>query len=419
MSVTDNRVKLVFHLKFVNSLDHFAPVVWKLLTNHPICHVILYGPRKWEEDYRVAYLKRWRNLSYKKISLYDRIRHRLLSNRVVLVAYQKLAIFRGIHKFIGTFILPNSLFFNGRPSALIYEWGGPFRTNHFDAINNSIPTFCLPHGTWSYLNFDISNKHKDYHLKSTPKPDFSNRNIFDHYVFQTSEHEAGFRNWGISSKITHVWGNPRFSPDWSSINKELAPKFVSPFREQPSVKCLVFLIPEIYRVSESKVLELVKCLLEFPGIQVVFCARPDCIPSVQELVGQELDENRNKVRNAVFDFESPPPALVEWSDVVLNYGSSIVFEAFLQGKPVIHMPFLQENTTIFDNTEVVSSTDSVNDVTRLLNKYISGQLPLPSEEALTAFLKWQNVILDGDLSPPALFAREILACSVKKPDHSC
>jgi len=63
--------------------------------------------------------------------------------------------------------------------------------------------------------------------------------------------------------------------------------------------------------------------------------------------------------------------LCEWADVVLVIGSSILIEPLLQGKPVLYLKYLHENTTeyeefgacwtIHDDTELQDALMSLRD----------------------------------------------------------
>jgi UDP-N-acetylglucosamine:LPS N-acetylglucosamine transferase len=41
--------------------------------------------------------------------------------------------------------------------------------------------------------------------------------------------------------------------------------------------------------------------------------------------------------------------LCEWADVLLVVGSSVITEALMQGKPVLYLKYLHENTTLFED----------------------------------------------------------------------
>ena len=59
----------------------------------------------------------------------------------------------------------------------------------------------------------------------------------------------------------------------------------------------------------------------------------------------------NQKENVLASISAHSPSLIQWSDVVINFGSSIGIEALLQNKILINPVFLHSNKTIFEKTK--------------------------------------------------------------------
>ena len=60
-------------------------------------------------------------------------------------------------------------------------------------------------------------------------------------------------------------------------------------------------------------------------------------------------EQLAKISNVKFaDNSIPSPVLIRWSDLVINFASSIGLEAIMQKKPVCNPRYLHTNDSIFE-----------------------------------------------------------------------
>ncbi len=75
----------------------------------------------------------------------------------------------------------------------------------------------------------------------------------------------------------------------------------------------------------------------------------------------------DKSDNLLFDDSTPSSALIDWSDIVINHGSSIVFDAFQMHKVVIHPCFLDGLSTIFDADESVYAVNTIEEVCEIID----------------------------------------------------
>jgi hypothetical protein len=406
------RNALYFHVNQINSLDHLAPLIWKALIECPQYLTVFCDFHNWEDDYRVKHLKSFENFKYHRVNLYEKVRNKVLSNKLLISTFVKYPFIRRIHGFVAKFILLNPLFAIHRPLAVIYEWGEPFRVNYIDALHKHIPIFCLPHGTFTYLNFDLTAELRKCYESEGMLPDFTQRSFCTRYVFQTKEHMKLFTKLGISPEVAAVWGNARYSPEWFEINQRIAPNYTLPLAQRAAVKCLIFMIPSIYRVHESRVLELLEKLMQCRNVDIVLSARSDTFREIKLSFGDSVSSSKKKIANVYWEYDYPPTSLVNWCDVCLNYGSSAAIEAILQRKHVIEMPFLHENKTIFDGCELVNTAHDVDDVINTIKMYQDNLLELPSDSQLESFCRSQNLVLDSGISVATSYIKQIIRHSV-------
>ena len=114
----------------------------------------------------------------------------------------------------------------------------------------------------------------------------------------------------------------------------------------------------------------------------------------------------------VTDIDSP--LLIEWSNVVVSFGTSISIEAMIKNKPLIHCPYLHDNSTIFDDSQIVhlaKSDDEVMNYLSELTKNIS--YSQPNKERLNKFLLREVYNSSEEINIPERYYKFILD-SVKK-----
>jgi len=70
------------------------------------------------------------------------------------------------------------------------------------------------------------------------------------------------------------------------------------------------------------------------------------------------------IENIVFSNSETSTSLIQWSDVVINFASSIGLEAVMQNKIILNPKYLHTNKTIFDDSGVVIDCDNSDSVQR-------------------------------------------------------
>ena len=175
-------------------------------------------------------------------------------------------------------------------------------------------------------------------------PDFSNRNWFTAYVVQSEEHKVENIKYGMNHKKLSVLGSARYCQEWLRINHKLLR--VGDKKQVTSMFSVVFFLPHWdYRVDRDECLELLHAIAEES------CEL--CIKAHTRGSGALSDDEQRGLKNyepvLLANDEDHSPVLIEKSDVVINFGSSIAFEALAQGKPVVNPKYLHGNETFFES----------------------------------------------------------------------
>jgi len=377
---------IVFHLNYMNSVDHLTPIIWGILEKYPEYNVLAYDMNNNEFDFRVKFLKTFDRFYYKKKTIYDETRRYFFLNSRLMLFLSSYEFFIPFHKLMMKYFIPNRLFNQFNISCLIYDWGCAGRINYFDGIYSEIPILSLPHGTsiTKEIGFAIGTTKNDI------MREFISQNIFDLHAVQTANEMEKFLELGVDKSIISNFGSQRFSLEWINIQASFLPDYSSTFSTSNKTKCLFFLAGLNYGGNRIKLIRLINELLKLKKINLILCVRPDVI--------KDLGIDMKKIINndAIIDFKTPPPSLIDWSDVVINFGSSIVIEAILKKKKVIDLTFFQENqTSVFSGLGVAEETNSVDEVLHLISEIDSWKLKV-DENLLISFLDVINgSVVDG------------------------
>lgn len=370
-------MKYLFHIDSNNDLDHLSPVAWKLLENGHEVSYLSTIPSITSVDYRVLFLSSFSAFSiineietfsnrYLRLSVFFRRAHfNRLARRTIP---RKIRV--AILCFILRTFLRNHFIKESHFDALIYGWSEPERQNFYDAQAYGIPNICLPHGYPCYTNYDY-NPHIQQIRKSTGEwPDFSNRNDFNAYVVQTDRHRRLIVDWKQDERKVEVWGNARFSAEWSAINLGLLGEYRPPCPLGVRQKVLFLLPFNAYSDPSTDLIELLFGLAEEPS---VFLALKGHTRGDGDLRGAwALDLCAHP--NVVMCPDTQTPSVIRWADVVINFATGTAIEALHQGKPLIHAAYLTPNTSAFESCSAVHIARSKVDVLRLLEDARNGRL---------------------------------------------
>jgi len=371
-------MKYLLHIDSNNDLDHLSPVAWKLLENgHEITYLSTI-PSITSVDYRVRFLSSFSAFSIiSEIETFSKqyLRLSVLLRRVHFNRTVRRILPRKARVLILCFILRtflrNRFIRESHFDGLIYGWSEPERQNFYDALAYGIPNICLPHGYPCYTNYDYNSHVMQIHEATGNWPDFSNRNDFDAYVVQTDRHRHLAISWKQSEHNVEVWGNARFSVQWSALNLQLLDEFRTS-RAQDVRQKVLFLLP--FNAYSDPSADLIELLFELAQVPRLFLALKGHTRGDGDLKGQWALELCSRP-NIQLCTETQTPSLVRWADVVINFATGTAIEALHQGKPLIHTSYLTPNTSAFESCNAVHIVHSKAEVLRLLDDVRNGNLP--------------------------------------------
>jgi len=404
------KARTLFVLRTYNDVDHISPVIWKFIKKGEYPIILFHTSFDYGNDYRINFLK-----SVGEIEVYQKPDY----------AFEKFStnsnepnIFSGLEKLKKRYYLRKRnnktkfgkfhrrLFFNCSSEiawlkekdikAVVFEWNSPFIRGEilekifFAAKSIGIPTFSIPHGCNIYINSDIHEVYRRNMAKGR-LPDFSDRNIFDYYVVQSKVHLEHNVRFGFDRNTISAWGSARFYPEWQKINLKLCEKFNAQLDVTNKVK-VVFMLPHWnYNSKKIKSLQLLDALSELSWVHIVI---KDHTRGKFGLLPQTYQKKYGDLSNVEINVNSHSPALIDWSDVVINFGSSIGIEALLQGKILIYPAYLHSNVTIFDITKAAIIANRLEEVMEIMHSTRTNSEPSVQQKEVDEIYK--SVIYGGN-----------------------
>ncbi len=381
-------MKYLFHLNVFNDVDHIVPIIWRFLEKGEKVDIIFLSDFDFKKDYRISFLLKYKGLSVSRAGFFQRLRNKVLYNSKSRSLMDECTPYRSIIRYLSENIWRNRYLKSGNIVAVVYEWGNGFRLNHYDALVRGIPAIALPHGFNIFTNYDINHNIVKIKNNSGKWPDFSYRNIFDAYVVQTDRHRLWSIDWGQSSDRVDAWGSVRFYPIWSDYNAKLCGQMKRSISKN-LVKIVFFLPHWSYNVNMKNVINLLDKLNSLSYIYLFVKGHTRGTGTISE----EHINVIGKSNNIEFNVKENSPQLIAYSDVVINFGSSIAIDAINMGIPIIHTPYLHTNTTIFDDGLVNYVAHSDEEVISLIDKCQAAELNLPTANEKNLF--YRNEIYAG------------------------
>ena len=128
--------------------------------------------------------------------------------------------------------------------------------------------------------------------------------------------------------------------------------------------------------------------------------------------GDEIDQNMqlqlNSYDNVEINSICESTPLIDWADVVVNFGSSIALEAIVRNKRIIYPSYLHSNQTIFDGQRCVEECKSINEVIDTLDLIQKQELPAINKSERSKMLVSEVYAGADGSSIPQLYVKNIL-----------
>jgi hypothetical protein len=191
--------------------------------------------------------------------------------------------------------------------------------------------------------FDGPNDPEYYrHLYKYNSPEENkNKNMYDAFVVPHEPAAIKFSTFVDEEKLA-VTGSPRYNNEWLDILSTIAPTFKWQNEQSDNLDIVLFLRSFHYFILKDMVYNTINVLTRFPGVNLVVKEHP----TSSKLYDYDDDFDPTSNLKIVKD-EAPSVSLLEWGDVFLDVGSSIVYEAIQRNKPVLSLNYLHSNTCIY------------------------------------------------------------------------
>ena len=350
-------MKALFFFFFYNDIDHVTPVIYKWIQSGHQCDVVLIGSPKFRRDFRVQYLSQLPGVRVAHIrellSWMDYIKWRL----------QMLLLTRNVRriKIIGPLVtkiaerfdekereplwrhtaelLLDRSFGDYNHGVLAFDWierNSVICVEWVEVVvamakNRSLGTVSLPHGDSPHASQLIRRGERF----KEPDATFSAATIFDRVVVPNELCAVRFRPFMAENQLA-VLGSPRYCEEWLKILAGLMPP--SPLvRSESRLKIVMFLRKANFTTFWEEVGEVVHMIAQFPGVEMII--KPHTRSGwKQSLTKDSSIRQLPNVRVAGDDAHSVH--LMNWSDVIIDLATSVVFEAVRAKKPVLAADYL-------------------------------------------------------------------------------
>lgn len=354
--------KLLVFLRAYNDIDHIVPVIYKWLSteNVPTDIVITSSP-DYLNDYRIQFLKQFNNLQVHFIDDFlpeeKRRPLNLKSPTNYMRRYHPIGIAYKIwSRSFGSSpqTLPENashdtqfvermldILFEGTDKGIIvFDWTF---TDFVKAVNEvakrrGFTTISLPHGDRPFCNLMETLNDLDY---SRLESDTDKLDIFDYRVYPN---KLCADRWELNTNAENVriLGSPRYNDEWLDIISPLLPVY-HPAKGHYGLKIAFFLRNFNYPIFWEEVIRTVRLILQFPDVNLTLKhhTRSATVPQLIQAYPELNADNIPNLESVYDDVHSG--SLLEWADVVLDLGTSVVFEAVKRGKPVLAMEYLHAN----------------------------------------------------------------------------
>jgi hypothetical protein len=395
----------LFLVRAFNDIDHITPIVWRMWQdNYPVALFCWNPEYDLHRDYRLQFL---RKQGVKVNSIFDEfdralgLNHRLMwfiaricfavANR--LDSHSRTLFSAGLAKIqkhakkLGKKLYKRSRgkFYDISWARSIIEQTGA-KVLCFDHVKpkryivnillqaaneKSVPTIALPHGVFLYTNHFVR-------IGSEEDSRYDKYHRFDYIITQNELHRKVLTRAGVDRNKISVLGSARYCNEWMTQYKMILPRTMKITTGSPDRLKAVFMTTRFaYRIDEQRMLRTFELLSGTEGIETV--VKP------HTRSGKEAKVYDNMSLSNVAGFSSVE--LCEWADVVMVIGSSILIEPLKQGKPVLYLKYLHENTTQY---EELGACWTINDETELKDALFSlrnDKTNVPyTEENVTRFL---------------------------------
>jgi len=343
--------KAFFFLRHNNDIDHIVPVLYKWLSTQNIpTDVIIITKKSYLNDPRIKYLKQFKHVNifhindlFKKYSIphffnrYYFTYSTQADNLIKKSNFVKKKVDKTIQR------ISKKLFRGIENGIVVFDWTTTYFVCQIVKIakNKGFTTISLPHGDEPYFSMIQLKNVLDYRGLESYKP----QEIFDYVVVPNYLCFRRYEKYMEKNRIK-VLGSPRYSDEWVSIVSKFIPSF-SVDGSNNKLKIVFFLRNTGYPIFWEEVVRTIKLIMQFPEVYLIVKHHPRNTTAkklTKKLLGiyPELKQNLDVNLKFIYDNVNSS-SLMEWTDLIIDLGTSATWEPVKKGKPVLMLEYLHSN----------------------------------------------------------------------------
>jgi len=353
---------VAFYLYHFNDIDQSTPIMWKFLERgHKVTTVLLDPQLSHDNDPRFRLLKTYPGFDIKSVTDVIPVPGAgwLFRQKNGMTTGRLRRLLRKVLRETGLTVQMAETGIRAIGAKVcVFEWGGLGARNRTECLlaaqRLGLRTATVPQGANIFLNVEV-NKTVAEAVRRGEKPR-QDYNAYDAYIFQNPIHRDAQVKLGMDPDMCRVIGSPRYCQEWLAIHDTLYPPF------QPKHDCadktkLVFVLQQwIYNIDQEATLAAIQRLYEQDWIYLIVKDHPRSdLGALPKDLRAKIAERTNA---EVIGAEVSSTSLMNWSDAVINFASSIAIEPIVKGKPVINPRYLHANATAFDDPGVTICVNS-------------------------------------------------------------
>ena len=231
-------------------------------------------------------------------------------------------------------------------------------------INKKIKWMVIPHGTDVMLNKMVIEKNLDKIDKPISKRFPS---TIDYFLY-TSKYEQIIKSTKPSNKKNFfLIGSPRYCDEWIKLKSKLGLDGIK-LRSKNNFKVkILFLLPKKkINIFWNEVLRTIDFVSSYKNIELIILNYDNSFPIFPNYISKRFN-----IKFFSISKEYSTSKLIDWSDIVLHAGASVIFEVFIKEKIAVLPRYLTCNT-LYSEKYNLKNRDELRD---LCNQAVSS-LPL-------------------------------------------
>jgi len=236
--------------------------------------------------------------------------------------------------------------------------------SNIQKINSRAKWVVIPHGTHLLVNKMVTDENLDKIQKKNKK------NIYNKIDFNLTtskwDLEEEVSN-GVPRKKSFVIGSPRYCKEWLIIKSSLGVDGNNVIKNKKyKVKILFFLPKKFINIFWAEVIRTIDFISSYKEIELILI---DYDPYYSKL--PKYIKKRSNVKLLSISKEYSTSKVIEWADIVLHVGSSLVFEFLIKEKISVFPRYLTSNTQISERYHAGFNLINRDELRTLCNQAVS------------------------------------------------